>query len=225
MEDKIIAKMKEGVATHAYLIYGSLAARKKFIQNITETLEIKAADLILTDETRVIGIGEIRDIIKKVSLKPHSSQYKLVVFGEGSNITPEGTHALLKTLEEPPGHSIFIIGAWSKDSLLPTIVSRCQKVRLPAGAIDELSNQEMTLFHEIPEMSVKEKFDLAKDLYQNEDLKKLLDHLIIFYREKLFAGEEMSEIIKMINRYRQLLNFNINTRLLLENLFLELSKI
>lgn len=84
-------------------------------------------DLIEIDAASNRGIENIRDLISKVALAPTLGKYKVYVIDEAHQLTKEASNALLKTLEEPPAHAIFVLATTEADKLLPTIVSRCQK--------------------------------------------------------------------------------------------------
>jgi len=82
------------------------------------------------EDKRVITIDQIRKLQHQLSLKPYASKVKTGIILEAQRMTVEAQNALLKTLEEPPAHSILILTAPSTKNLLPTIVSRCQIIRL-----------------------------------------------------------------------------------------------
>jgi DNA polymerase-3 subunit delta' len=73
-----------------------------------------------------IKIKQIREIIAKVAKKPFESGYKIVILQEADKMTQDAQDAFLKTLEEPPANTIFILLVQNHNSLLPTVVSRCQ---------------------------------------------------------------------------------------------------
>jgi DNA polymerase-3 subunit delta' len=73
-----------------------------------------------------IKIKQIREIIAKVAKKPFESGYKIVILQGADKMTQDAQDAFLKTLEEPPANTIFILLVQNHNSLLPTVVSRCQ---------------------------------------------------------------------------------------------------
>ena len=77
-----------------------------------------------------IKIKQIQQIVSDVSKKPYDLGYKTVIIENGEKMTPDAQNAFLKTLEEPPAFTVFIILAENPRTLLPTVVSRCQKFRL-----------------------------------------------------------------------------------------------
>lgn len=79
-------------------------------------------------EGKFITIGQVREIERQVVLKPIEGKYKVFIIDAANNMNQEAANAMLKTLEEPPDNVIFILTTTSKDELLPTVVSRCQRV-------------------------------------------------------------------------------------------------
>ncbi len=93
-------------------------------QAITEG---RALDVIEVDAASNRGIDEIRDLREKVNYAPNEARYKIYIIDEVHMLTKEASNALLKTLEEPPPHVIFILATTEAHKLLPTILSRCQR--------------------------------------------------------------------------------------------------
>jgi DNA polymerase III subunit delta' len=83
---------------------------------------------VITPDGRSLKIEQIREIGKTIGLKPFEGRSKVYVIQEAHLMTTEAQNALLKNLEEPPGYVVFILTAPGADTLLPTIVSRCQEV-------------------------------------------------------------------------------------------------
>lgn len=89
----------------------------------------------------MIRIGQIRDLCHVLSLKPHEARVRVVIITDAQTMNPEAANALLKVLEEPPARTILILTAPQVSDLLPTVVSRCQRIRfspLSAETIAEL---------------------------------------------------------------------------------------
>jgi DNA polymerase-3 subunit gamma/tau len=93
-------------------------------QAITEG---RALDVIEVDAASNRGIDEIRDLREKVNYAPNQARYKVYIIDEVHMLTKEASNALLKTLEEPPPHVIFILATTEAHKVLPTILSRCQR--------------------------------------------------------------------------------------------------
>ncbi|MBB3114646.1 DNA polymerase-3 subunit gamma/tau [Paenibacillus phyllosphaerae] len=84
-------------------------------------------DVVEIDAASNRGIDEIRDIRDKVRYAPSEVRYKVYIIDEVHMLTSEAFNALLKTLEEPPGHVIFILATTEPHKLPATIISRCQR--------------------------------------------------------------------------------------------------
>lgn len=82
-------------------------------------------DVLEIDAASNRGIDEIRDLRDKIKLAPSGSLFKVYIIDEVHMLTTEAFNALLKTLEEPPPHAIFILATTEPEKLLPTIISRC----------------------------------------------------------------------------------------------------
>ena len=89
--------------------------------------EGRALDVIEIDAASNRGIDEIRDLREKVNYAPNQARYKVYIIDEVHMLTKEASNALLKTLEEPPPHVIFILATTEAHKVLPTISSRCQR--------------------------------------------------------------------------------------------------
>jgi DNA polymerase-3 subunit gamma/tau len=90
--------------------------------------EGRAIDVLELDAASNRGIDQIRDIREKVGLAPASLRTKFYILDEAHMITPDAFNALLKTLEEPPSHAIFVLVTTDPQKVPATIVSRCQQL-------------------------------------------------------------------------------------------------
>ncbi len=88
--------------------------------------EGRALDVIEIDAASNRGIDEIRDLREKVNYAPNQARYKVYIIDEVHMLTKEASNALLKTLEEPPPHVIFVLATTEGHKVLSTIMSRCQ---------------------------------------------------------------------------------------------------
>lgn len=101
----------------------------------------EALDIMEIDAASNRGVDEIRDIRDKVHLSPNSLRYKVYIIDEVHMLTTEAFNALLKTLEEPPSHVIFILATTEPHKLPLTIISRCQRFdfqKIPQNSLIEL---------------------------------------------------------------------------------------
>jgi DNA polymerase III subunit gamma/tau len=97
-------------------------------------------DLIEIDAASNRGIDEIRDLRDKVHFSPSQARFKVYVIDEVHMLTPEAFNALLKTLEEPPPHVIFVLATTEPHKIPDTVLSRCQRFdfrRIPTYKIVE----------------------------------------------------------------------------------------
>lgn len=93
-------------------------------------LDIKASkslDVLEIDGASNRGIDQIRELRENIRYRPTSGRYRIYIIDEVHMLTPEAFNALLKTLEEPPAHVIFIFATTEPHKVPPTILSRCQR--------------------------------------------------------------------------------------------------
>ena len=120
-------QIKSGSIAHAYLFSGGRGTGKTSIARIfAHELGTEETDLYEIDAASNRGINEIRELRDGVANLPFKSSYKVYLIDEVHMLTKEAFNALLKTLEEPPSHVIFILATTEKQKVLPTILSRCQ---------------------------------------------------------------------------------------------------
>ena len=84
-------------------------------------------DLIEIDAASNRGIDEIRELREKIGFRPGEARYKVYIIDEVHMLTKEAFNALLKTLEEPPPHAIFVLATTEPDRVPETVRSRCQR--------------------------------------------------------------------------------------------------
>lgn len=142
--------LKKGNISHAYLFTGPRGVGKTSIARILaheiNNLPYDEAtphiDIIEIDAASNRRIDEIRDLRDKVHIAPTSAKYKVYIIDEVHMLTKEAFNALLKTLEEPPAHVIFILATTESHKLPETIISRTQRFNFksidPAKAVEHL---------------------------------------------------------------------------------------
>ena len=96
------------------------------------------SDIVEIDAASNNGVDEIRDLRDKVNLVPTFGKYKIYIIDEVHMLTTQAFNALLKTLEEPPSHVIFILATTEFHKIPVTVVSRCQKFQFLKFTIDEI---------------------------------------------------------------------------------------
>lgn len=149
--------LKKGTISHAYLFTGPRGSGKTSIARILAH-EINGLpyeddanhlDIIEIDAASNRRIDEIRDLRDKVHTAPTSAKYKVYIIDEVHMLTKEAFNALLKTLEEPPAHVVFILATTEVHKLPETIISRTQRfafkpVELPkvAAHLKHIAKQE-----------------------------------------------------------------------------------
>jgi DNA polymerase-3 subunit gamma/tau len=132
-QEQLVALLESSIAqkkvSHAYLFCGGRGTGKTTVARIfARDIGCNDEDIIEIDAASNRGIDEIRELREAVRTAPFSSEYKVYIIDEAHMLTKEAANALLKTLEEPPTHVIFILATTDPEKLPATIVSRCQKV-------------------------------------------------------------------------------------------------
>ena len=107
-------------------------------------VEVRAGssvDVIEIDAATNRGIDEIRELRDAARYRPARDRYKIYILDEAHQITDAAFNALLKTLEEPPPHIIFMMATTQAEDIPQTIRSRCQHFSFHAVKFDEIVNQ------------------------------------------------------------------------------------
>ncbi len=123
----ISGALASGKVAHAYLLCGPRGTGKTTIARIiARELGTSANDIYEMDAASNRKIEDARDINENVRTMPFDSKYKVYILDEVHMLTKEAWNALLKTIEEPPAHVIFILATTELEKVPDTIVSRCQ---------------------------------------------------------------------------------------------------
>ncbi|MBY0328836.1 DNA polymerase III subunit gamma/tau [Patescibacteria group bacterium] len=130
-QEHIVSVLEQSILdnsfSHAYLFTGSRGTGKTSVARIfARALGTNAEDIMEIDAASNRGIDDIRTLREGVRVLPFSSPYKVYIIDEVHMLTKEAFNALLKTLEEPPAHVIFILATTELDKVPETILSRCQ---------------------------------------------------------------------------------------------------
>ena len=140
--------IKQNRISHAYLFTGPRGVGKTSvarilaheINNLPYTDDSAHIDIIEIDAASNRRIDEIRDLRDKVHIAPTSAKYKVYIIDEVHMLTREAFNALLKTLEEPPEHVVFILATTDVHKLPDTIISRTQRFHFQPGDSQSISD-------------------------------------------------------------------------------------
>ena len=141
--------IKNNMVSHAYLFCGPRGTGKTTIAKIIARMVncenlidgkpcgkcyncinfLNSNDIVEIDAASNNGVDEIRELRDKINLVPSNAKYKVYIIDEVHMLTTQAFNALLKTLEEPPTHVIFILATTEPHKIPLTIASRCQKFR------------------------------------------------------------------------------------------------
>ncbi|MDD2392192.1 MAG: DNA polymerase III subunit gamma/tau [Bacilli bacterium] len=124
--------------------------------NCTQYNLKQTMDIIEIDAATNNGIEEIRDLRNKANLVPSTGKYKVYIIDEVHMLSPGAFNGLLKTLEEPPAHVIFILATTEPHKIPMTILSRCQRFDFKKISIIDLNDR-------LSYICKKEKIDIDKD--------------------------------------------------------------
>lgn len=130
-QDQVVNALKDSIENgrpaHAYLFSGSRGTGKTSVARIlAKDLKTADEDVYEIDAASNRGIDDIRELREHVSVLPFSSPFKVYIIDEVHMLSKDAWNALLKTLEEPPKHVIFILATTELEKVPDTIISRCQ---------------------------------------------------------------------------------------------------
>ena len=113
--------------------------------NCKAYLEGNHPDIIELDAASNNGVDDIREIIEQVPYAPLIGKYKVYIIDEVHMLTTQAFNALLKTLEEPPAHVIFILATTDPQKVIPTVLSRCQRYNFSKISLYEIKKRMMEI--------------------------------------------------------------------------------
>lgn len=125
--DVLSSAIKDSAISHAYLFSGSRGTGKTSVARIfASEIGTSGNDLYEIDAASNRGIDDIRALREAVQAIPFESKYKVYIIDEAHMLTKEAFNALLKTLEEPPEHAVFVLATTEMHKLPDTVISRCE---------------------------------------------------------------------------------------------------
>lgn len=166
-----------------------------------EIAEGRSLDVLEIDGASNRGIDNIRDLRENVQFAPARGQYRIIYIDEVHMLTKESFNALLKTLEEPPSHVMFIFATTEPHKILPTILSRCQRFDLRPIPDDIIANHLVTI-------AAKEGVTLEPDAAYSiarvaeggmRDAQSMLDQLVSFCGNHI-VGQNVNDIFGVTSR-------------------------
>jgi DNA polymerase-3 subunit gamma/tau len=169
--------------------------------NCQEVTHGNSMDVIEIDGASNRGIDEIRELKENVRYTPAKSRYKIYIIDEVHMLTKEAFNALLKTLEEPPPHIIFIFATTEPHKIPATILSRCQRYdfkRIPfrevIGSLKRIVEEEKIQISQRGLLSIAQESEGSL-----RDAQSLLDQVIAYAGENI-RDEDIAEVLGLIDR-------------------------
>ena len=211
--------LKSGKISHAYLFSGPKGVGKTSVARILAhevnqlpyIAESVHLDIIEIDAASNRRIDEIRDLRERVRIAPTSAKYKVYIIDEVHMLTREAFNALLKTLEEPPAHCIFILATTEAHKLPETIISRTQHFnfkpvdnRLLASHLSKIAKKEriniepeaLDLLAEHGEGSFRDGIGLLDQLSGSQDIVTVADIQLLLGLPPLAIVEDLLKALE-----------------------------
>ena len=240
-QNHIVSVLKNAIdkdqISHAYLFYGSRGTGKTSIAKIfanevnrNEEYQKENVDIIEIDAASNNGVDEVRDIKEAIKFLPTEGKYKVYIIDEVHMLTTAAFNALLKTLEEPPAHVIFILATTEIHKIPATILSRCQRFEFKSLSQEQLIDRLKYISEKeslvIEDAAIEKIATLAKGGLR--DAISILDQ-VSNYSEEITLNhilEVTSSISEddILEFYRNLLQGDVTKSLLIYNNFVSQAK-
>lgn len=228
---KLIENKRVG---HAYIFAGPADVGKKTIARHFASLLLSGKldnnpDYLQIDGAGGIKIESIRELAYKMSLRPYAAAYKVTVIDEAQNMTVEAANALLKLFEEPRPYTVIILITSNPIKLLPTIISRAQKITFglvegsaygrPGLILTDEIKTAIQQFDVLNGSDLVEKLKMAYEVadMETEQIKQTLETWLNL------ADRKNPAVVRALMDANRLVNQNANSKLLLSNLVLNCS--
>jgi DNA polymerase III delta prime subunit len=197
----------------------NLIAKK--IESICSSLDHKFnqnnPDLKLINSETGWGIEQIREIKKFLSQKPFNHQSKIIVIEQIENLNIEAQNALLKTLEEPGNNNYIILTTNKLYSLLPTITSRCNIIKIADKSINSQAKKIIITKNLLKDLTESEKLSQKK-----EEVLSFLKEQLSVYQKQLIENPnlETASLVKKIIKAINMINSNVDSKSAMDFIFL-----
>lgn len=191
----------------------------QFCHDLSHQFNQNNPDILLINENSGWGIDQIRKINSFLSQKPFCHQSKIIIILEAQNLNNESQNALLKNLEEPGENNYIVLTTNKTKSILPTIISRCQTIKLAGARCDSPKDKKLI---EITGNLTKD-LTLSEKLGKNkEEILPMLEKELYLYQQELVQKPNLKtkEIIEKIVKAIQMINVNVDPKSALDYVFL-----
>ena len=156
-----------------------------------EIAEGRSPDVVEIDGASNNSVDDVRDIKENISYSPVKSKFKVYIIDEVHMLSKSAFNALLKTLEEPPAHSIFILATTDPQKIPTTVLSRCQRYDLKRLSLDDVAHQLAKILDaEQKEYDMEALYAIAREGEGSmRDSQTILEQLITFGGGKVTENE------------------------------------
>jgi len=193
--------LKLNRVSHAYLFSGPRGTGKTTIARLlAKSVGCVDLDLIEIDAASNRGIDEIRQLRDGIKFTPTAGKYKVFIIDEVHQLTKEAFNALLKTLEEPPAHAIFILATTEAHKVPETILSRVQQFAFRRLSVAEIIKKLQKIVEaekiKIDEDAVRLIAAYAGGSYR--DAESMLEQLRV-WNDKIIVKEDIEELLGAVD--------------------------